>query len=101
MRKFFVLYTLITAVGNVLVRYYIELEDNMNGMTPIYVIPSSSVQGNSLPSKITILRKESFVWRRENVSCDYECCRNCDCFRIKIAAKVLLFLNCANKLCFF
>ena len=39
-----------------------------NGMTPIYMIPSSSVQGFALPSTMTILRKKSPEFRSEKVS---------------------------------
>ena len=47
---------------------YIGCEDSMNGIIPMYVIPSSSVHGSALPSNMTILRKESLVWRSENIS---------------------------------
>lgn len=51
--------------------YYINALSmpSKNGITPIKVTPSSFIHGCVLPSRITILRKESRILRSENVSC--------------------------------
>ena len=41
---------------------------NKKGITPIYMMPSSSVQGFALPSVMTILRKKSPEFFSEKVS---------------------------------
>ena len=47
---------------------YIRFSSNRNGITPIYIMPFSSVHGFSLPSTMTILRKKSPEFFNEKVS---------------------------------